>query len=279
MQSSVNDPKNNIINGPGQQSNHAVNAINERGPYYKETPSIRRIDSIEYGTYRRAKKVRNEPQDHRKTLVIFAQPNTRSIEVKMDVNNIYMGWYLRLEEEETSRLWIEQGDPKTDQTINLNIDDFGHESNEDENNKKKKNDNKNAKKHKRKPSEGICNLLSECWKYFDPKMERPDGPLIRMGYCKFCPQVYRADPVKNDTNGDGEGCSSGTLQNWKYDEKAIKKSLIELIVLAELPFKFVQHPAFIKYSKNLQPKYTLPSRHTISRDVSKFYLEEKKEVA
>ncbi|GJZ00992.1 zinc finger BED domain-containing protein RICESLEEPER 2 [Tanacetum coccineum] len=199
-----------------------------------------------------------------------------------------------------------------DQTINLNRDDFGHESNEDENNKKKNDNKKNAKKRKRKPSEGIGNLLSECWKYFDPKMERPDGPdgpLIRMGYCKFCPQVYRADPVKNgtknmnlhypkcdfnpmneeslkqkklsltkDMNRDGEGCSSGTLQNWKYDEKAIKKSLIELIVLAELPFKFVQHPAFIKYSKNLQPKYTLPSRHTISRDVSKFYLEEKKKL-
>ncbi|GJZ90667.1 zinc finger BED domain-containing protein RICESLEEPER 2 [Tanacetum coccineum] len=81
-----------------------------------------------------------------------------------------------------------------------------------------------------------------------------------------------------DNNRDGEGCSSGTLQNWKYDEKAIKSSLIELIVLAELPFKFVEHPAFIKYSKNLQPKYNLPSRHTISRDVAKFYLEEKEKL-
>ncbi|GJZ69062.1 retrovirus-related pol polyprotein from transposon TNT 1-94 [Tanacetum coccineum] len=171
-----------------------------------------------------------------------------------------------------------------DQTINL--DDFGHDSIEDKNNnKKKKNDNKkNGKKRKRKPSGGIGHLLSECWKYFDPKMERPDepnGPLIRMSYCKFCPQVYRADPVKNgtkninlhypkcdfnpmneesikklsltkDMNGDGEGCINGTLQNWKYDEKAIKKSLIELIVLAKLPFKFVQHPLFGLSSKCIQ---------------------------
>ncbi|GKB48502.1 zinc finger BED domain-containing protein RICESLEEPER 2 [Tanacetum coccineum] len=72
-----------------------------------------------------------------------------------------------------------------DQTINLNSDDFGHESNEDENKKKNNDNKKNAKKRKRKPSEGIGNLLSECWKYFDPKMERPDepdGPLIRMAY-------------------------------------------------------------------------------------------------
>ncbi|PWA69583.1 zinc finger BED domain-containing protein RICESLEEPER 2 [Artemisia annua] len=131
-----------------------------------------------------------------------------------------------------------------------------------------------------------------------------------MAYCNFCSQVYRADPVRNGTknmnlhypickgnpmneerlkqqklcftkkenNGDGEGCSNGTLQNWKYDEKAIKRSLIELIVLAELPFKFVEHPAFIKYSNSLQPKYNLPSRHIISRDVSKFYIEEKKKL-
>ncbi|GKF11362.1 hypothetical protein Tco_0049288, partial [Tanacetum coccineum] len=42
-----------------------------------------------------------------------------------------------------------------DQTINLNRDDFGHESNEDENKKKNNDNKKNAKKRKRKPSEGI----------------------------------------------------------------------------------------------------------------------------
>ncbi|GJR92204.1 reverse transcriptase domain-containing protein [Tanacetum coccineum] len=48
MQSTVNDPEINIINGPGQQSNQALNAFNEHGPYFKETPSICRIDCIEY---------------------------------------------------------------------------------------------------------------------------------------------------------------------------------------------------------------------------------------
>ncbi|GJR87683.1 zinc finger BED domain-containing protein RICESLEEPER 2 [Tanacetum coccineum] len=186
------------------------------------------------------------------------------------------------------------------------------ETNKDDNNNKKNKNKNNGNKHKRKPSGGIGNEKADCWKYFDPKMERPDGPngpLVKMAHCKFCTKVYRADSVKNgtknmnlhypncdgnpmnaerlkqkklnfmkDNNRDGEGCSTGTLQNWKYDEKAIKSSLIELIVLAELPFKFVEHPTFIKYSKNLQPKYNLPSRHTISRDVAKFYLEEKEKL-
>ena len=144
-----------------------------------------------------------------------------------------------------------------DQAINLDNDDFGHESNEDDNNNKKKEKKKNDNKRKRKPGGGIGNEKAECWKYFTPKMERPDGELIKMAYCNFCPQVYRADSVRNGTknmnihytiwksnpmnadslkqqklcltkknnNGDGEG-SSGTLQNWKYDEKAIKRSLI-----------------------------------------------------
>ncbi|GKA74322.1 zinc finger BED domain-containing protein RICESLEEPER 2 [Tanacetum coccineum] len=186
------------------------------------------------------------------------------------------------------------------------------ETNKDDNNNKKNKNKKNGNKHKRKPSGGIGNEKADCWKYFDLKMERldgPNGPLVKMAHCKFCTKFYRADSVKNgtknmnlhypnydrnpmneerlkqkklnfmkDNNRDGEGCSTGTLQNWKYDEKAIKSSLIELIVLAKLPFKFVEHPAFIKYSKNLQPKYNLPSRHTISRDVAKFYLEEKEKL-
>ncbi|GJU55875.1 putative RNA-directed DNA polymerase, eukaryota, reverse transcriptase zinc-binding domain protein [Tanacetum coccineum] len=38
---------------------------------------------VDQESIRRAYKVRKEPQDHRKTLVIFAQPNTRSIEVTL----------------------------------------------------------------------------------------------------------------------------------------------------------------------------------------------------
>ncbi|PWA92130.1 zinc finger BED domain-containing protein RICESLEEPER 2 [Artemisia annua] len=62
----------------------------------------------------------------------------------------------------------------------------------------------------------------------------------------------------------------------KYDEKVIKKSLIELIVLAGLPLKFVEHPAFIEYCKKMQPRFNMPSRFTIARDISKFYLDERK---
>ncbi|GJV26804.1 zinc finger BED domain-containing protein RICESLEEPER 2 [Tanacetum coccineum] len=150
---------------------------------------------------------------------------------------------------------------------------------------------------------------AECWKYFDQKFENDeDGVLIKMAYCKWCPAVFKADSQRHGTrhlnnhypncesNPDVEklkkqkklafkksigekdegGTSSGTLETWKYDEKVIKESLIRLIVLAELPFKFVEHPAFIKFSSDMQPRFNIPSRFKIVRDVSKFYLEERK---
>ncbi|GJZ58841.1 zinc finger BED domain-containing protein RICESLEEPER 2 [Tanacetum coccineum] len=150
---------------------------------------------------------------------------------------------------------------------------------------------------------------AECWKYFDQKFENDeDGVLIKMAYCKWCPAVFKADSQRHGTrhlnnhypncesNPDVEklkkqkklafkksigekdegGTSSGTLETWKYDEKVIKESLIRLIVLAELPFKFVEHPAFIKFSSDMQPRFNMPSRFKIDRDISKFYLEERK---
>ncbi|PWA76961.1 zinc finger BED domain-containing protein RICESLEEPER 2 [Artemisia annua] len=162
-------------------------------------------------------------------------------------------------------------------------------------------------KHKRKALSKPRKMTSECWKYFDPKMEPDeDGTIIKMAYYKWCPSVFKADSkihgtrhlnthyMNCDKNPDYEkirkqkklafkkkigendegSTSMGTLETWKYDDKVIKKSLIELIVLVELPFKFVEHPTFIKFSKNMQHRFNMPSRFTIARDISKFYLEE-----
>ncbi|GJZ28770.1 zinc finger BED domain-containing protein RICESLEEPER 2 [Tanacetum coccineum] len=165
------------------------------------------------------------------------------------------------------------------------------------------------KKRKRKAPSNPRKPKAECWKYFDQKFEKDeDGVTTKMAYCKWCPAVFKADShrhgtrhlnnhyVNCDANPDVEkikkqkklafkkkigendegGTSSGTLETWKYDEKVIKESLIKLIVLAELPFKFVEHPAFIKFSSDMQPRFNMPSRFTIARDISKFYLEERK---
>ncbi|PWA66909.1 zinc finger BED domain-containing protein RICESLEEPER 2 [Artemisia annua] len=148
----------------------------------------------------------------------------------------------------------------------------------------------NTKKRKAPPRPR--KTTSECWKYFDPKMEPDeDGNIIKFAYCKWCDKSFKADSktygtrhlnthyMNCDKNPDCEklkkqkilafkkkigvendeaGSSMGTLETWKYDDKEIKKVLIELVVLAELPFKFVEHPAFIKFGKKMQPRFNMP---------------------
>ncbi|GJV30742.1 zinc finger BED domain-containing protein RICESLEEPER 2 [Tanacetum coccineum] len=65
-------------------------------------------------------------------------------------------------------------------------------TNKDDDNNKKHDNKKNGNKRKRKPGGGIGNKTADCWKYFDPKMERPDGPdgpdgpLVKMAhFCDF----------------------------------------------------------------------------------------------
>ncbi|GKA90320.1 hypothetical protein Tco_0812190 [Tanacetum coccineum] len=72
-----------------------------RGPYSKKSP--KRCIPHRSIRHKGAKKVRKEPQDHRKTLVIFTQPNTCSVKVKMENLNITMEEYIRFEEEKARR--------------------------------------------------------------------------------------------------------------------------------------------------------------------------------
>ncbi|GJR84531.1 reverse transcriptase domain-containing protein [Tanacetum coccineum] len=64
---------------------------------------------VDSQTYRRAKKVRNEPQDHRKTLVIFAQPNTRSIEIRLEEEKAQKhGKVFNWETAKYGRIWYDE---------------------------------------------------------------------------------------------------------------------------------------------------------------------------
>nr|KAJ0222091.1 hypothetical protein LSAT_V11C200062950 [Lactuca sativa] len=78
---------------------------------------------------------------------------------------------------------------------------------------------------------------------------------------------------KKQPFGDG---SSVTV--WKHDEDGIKKTMLNLFVVGELLFKFVENEAFIEYTNALNGKVKIPSRHKISRDVAKFYVEERKKL-
>ncbi|KAJ9557040.1 hypothetical protein OSB04_011654 [Centaurea solstitialis] len=147
-------------------------------------------------------------------------------------------------------------------------------------------------------------LRSKYWKYFDiVYIEDDDGVRRKTAKCKFCSAVLKADPIKNGTTGlkkhstsckknpenilkkqntlqfKKEANGEGSISAWKHDENRIKKALLNLFVVAELPFKFVENEAFIEYTSALNGKVSLPSRHKVSRDVGKYYIEERNKMS
>ncbi|KAH6783895.1 hypothetical protein C2S52_008854 [Perilla frutescens var. hirtella] len=64
----------------------------------------------------------------------------------------------------------------------------------------------------------------------------------------------------------------GSLSTWKFDQSHCRKKLISMIVRDELPFQHVDGEGFIDFVEALQPKFTIPSRWTVSRDIHQLYL-------
>ncbi|XP_062114041.1 zinc finger BED domain-containing protein RICESLEEPER 2-like [Humulus lupulus] len=98
-------------------------------------------------------------------------------------------------------------------------------------------------------------------------------------------KVYELSPFKIDeekqktlsfqhVKGGKEGETS--LVAVAYNKEACRVSLTQYIVLDEFPFRHVEGEGFKRFVKTLQPRFEIPSRMTVSRDVLKLYKEEKK---
>ena len=53
-----------------------------------------------------------------------------------------------------------------------------------------------------------------------------------------------------------------------------RKVLVEMIILDELPFRFVENQEFRRFCNVFQPNFNIPSRFTVAKDVSRIYFEE-----
>lgn len=51
-----------------------------------------------------------------------------------------------------------------------------------------------------------------------------------------------------------------------------------MIIIDELPFRFVEGEGFIDFMKSTQPLFKMPSRFTVARDCYQIYLDEKKKL-
>ncbi|WCJ37927.1 Zinc finger BED domain-containing protein RICESLEEPER 2 [Euphorbia peplus] len=125
------------------------------------------------------------------------------------------------------------------------------------------------------------------------------------GKCNYCEKDFHCDPYKNGntamnthmracrknprsiqtrqtqlalqpmmTLGNGE-TDVGCLSTWKFDQQACRESLAVMIIIDELPFKFVENEGYRKHMAIAQPRFKIPSRTTVARDVYQLYLNEK----
>ena len=52
-------------------------------------------------------------------------------------------------------------------------------------------------------------------------------------------------------------------------------ALARMIIVDELPFRFVEHGGFIDFMAEIEPRFKVPSRVTIARDCLRVYIREK----
>ncbi|KAL4351171.1 hypothetical protein GQ457_06G016050 [Hibiscus cannabinus] len=57
-----------------------------------------------------------------------------------------------------------------------------------------------------------------------------------------------------------------TFSTWKFDEDAIRKALIHMIIVDELPFRIVEGEGFKLFLSKACPRFHLPSRFTVRKD-------------
>ena len=76
---------------------------------------------------------------------------------------------------------------------------------------------------------------------------------------------------RHKKSDDAEGANSDSLIAVSYNESMCWEALARMIIIDELPFKFVEHEGFRYYSNVLQPRVTVPTHTTIARDCIRLY--------
>jgi hypothetical protein len=75
----------------------------------------------------------------------------------------------------------------------------------------------------------------------------------------------------------GEG-SVGNLVIAKYNVQKIREALAKMVIVDELPFKFVEGEGFHHFMKTVESRFEIPSRYTMMKDCMKIFISEKEKL-
>ncbi|KAK0590954.1 hypothetical protein LWI29_033608 [Acer saccharum] len=97
---------------------------------------------------------------------------------------------------------------------------------------------------------------------------------IRKRCKKYRPPVTdsRQTILVKQPNVEGAGSTLGTS---RFSAEECRRALAEMLILDELPFRFLENRGFRKFCFAMNPRFDVPSRRTIVRDLYKLYVEER----
>ncbi|KAL5744308.1 hypothetical protein ACOSP7_027168 [Xanthoceras sorbifolium] len=130
---------------------------------------------------------------------------------------------------------------------------------------------------------------AECWEHFTIYYTKEGKKRSKCNYCgttySCTCQAYRAaqiDPTQKtlmmQTTMDGYGVTS-SVNTYSFNKKECRRALAEMIIIDELPFRFVENRGFQRFYSLLCPTFEVPSRRTIKAILKKRLRESKVRVS
>ncbi|KAL3637488.1 hypothetical protein CASFOL_018656 [Castilleja foliolosa] len=93
-----------------------------------------------------------------------------------------------------------------------------------------------------------------------------------LGRCKEIP-VELKDKKQSIVN-----LFDGAMVNWKFDQEKCRRACAVMVIVAELPFCIVEDESFRSFCAQMQPRFHVVSRPTITKDSYQIFFEEKEKL-
>ncbi|XP_055961063.1 zinc finger BED domain-containing protein RICESLEEPER 2-like [Mercurialis annua] len=144
---------------------------------------------------------------------------------------------------------------------------------------------------------------SVVWEHFDT-IKDAKGTIMQ-AKCRYCARLYNCHAKKNGTstlrshlirctkhphsvetrqallsfqpvvNVEAPTDNLFSVATWKFDQEVVRQAIAYMIIVDELPFKFVEKQGFRRVMSLACPMFKMPSRWTVNRDCYAMFLEEK----
>uniref|UniRef100_A0A3Q7FL63 BED-type domain-containing protein n=1 Tax=Solanum lycopersicum TaxID=4081 RepID=A0A3Q7FL63_SOLLC len=112
---------------------------------------------------------------------------------------------------------------------------------------------------------------SHAWDYFTRKTNFDGTEKV---VCNYCKKEYFADTKEQIWGKNGDV----VVVPWKFDQEECTKALCRMVIINELPFRFVEKEGFKQFMKVEQSCFHIPSRTTVTQDCFDLFDDEKRKL-